>query len=154
MGTLKQKLIFLGILIITYPLVIGDVIIRSFTYPVIVIFIPILVYSILLKYKPFSILIKSVIIIAGFVYGLFFLFFLLGFALCADGNTQDRYLNKENSNIKIVGHDFSCFGTTGDLVLYKQFSISKSIKLQVYYKTFVDYRDIKIDTAVWKRIEK
>ena len=67
---------------------------------------------------------------------------------------HDKYVNKKNSNIKLVGRDFSCYGTTGDLVLYKQITIIKRIKIEVYYKKYVDYKNIDIDTAIWRHIEQ
>jgi hypothetical protein len=152
MKTIKQKLIFLGVLIIGSLFVIHGLRLSSFIYPIIWIFIPILIYSLFPKIK--SLLTKIIFVTFLIVYGLIFSFFLLQFVLCGYGPTQDEYVNKGNANLKIVGRDFSCFGTTGDLVLYKQFSISNDIKVEIYYKTFVDYKDINIDTASWKLIQK
>ena len=73
--------------------------------------------------------------------------------LCGYGPTEEKYLSRSNSDLKIVGRDFSCFGTTGDLVLYKQYSVSNNIKLETYYKTFVDYKNINVDTSLWKPIK-
>src|SRR5690348_2486067 len=134
MKTIKQKLIFLGALIIISPLVIGDLRFRSFTYPAICIFLPFLIYSFFPKTK--SLLQKIILIVFIVSYCVFFFMSLLGVLLCGNGPTQEKYVSKQNDHLKIVGHDFSCFGTTGDLVLYKQLSISDNIKLEIYYKTF------------------
>lgn len=151
MRTIKQKLIFLVVLILVSPLVIWGLRISSVTYPLIWIFIPYLIYSLLKRHK--SLLKKILLIIFLLVYGLFFSFFLLRFVLCGYGPTEEKYLSRSNSDLKIVGRDFSCFGTTDDLVLYKQYSVSNNIKLEIYYKTFVDYKNINVDTSLWKPIK-
>jgi hypothetical protein len=152
MKTIKQKLIFLGVLIISSPLAIGNLRLNSFTYPAIWIFLPFLIYSLFPGRR--SLPQKIALIVFTIFYSLIFFVFLLPFVLCGCGPTKDRYVSKENDNLKLVGRDFSCFGTTGDLVLYRQFSVSENIKLEIYYKTFVDYENINVDTAVWKPIKE
>ena len=152
MKTIKQKLILFGILIISSPFVIGGLRLWSFTCPALLIFLPFLIYSFLPKIKP--LLLKIILIISSILYALIFFVFFLRFLLCGYGAAQDEYVSRKNDNIKLVGRDFSCFETTGDLVLYKQFSISENIKLEIYYKTFADYKNINIDTTIWKPIQK
>ena len=152
MKTIKKKLILLGVLLIISPLVIGPLQLSRLVYPLIWIYLPFLLYSILRKLKP---TLKIVLVIlTGIAYGLTSLVFLTSFVFCGYGQAQDEYVNKTNKNLKIVGRDYSCFGTTGDLVLYKQFCISKNIKLEFYYKTFVDYKNVTVDTTIWKRITR
>jgi hypothetical protein len=152
MKTIKQKLILFGALLVISPLVIGPLQLSRLIYPLIWIYLPFLMYSILGRFKP---TLKIVLVIlTGIIYGLTSLILFMRFILCGYGQTQDEYVNKTHENLKIIGRDFSCYGTTGDLVLYKQFSISKNIKLEFYYKTFVDYKNVTVDTAVWKRISR
>ena len=149
MKTLKQKLIFLATLILTYPLVILGFRISSLSYILILVFVPFFIHSLLPKTKTLIIRIIFGVFIAA--YGLFSFFSLLRFALCGYGPTNEKYVNRSNSNLKIVGRDFSCFGTTGDLVLYHQYSITAFLKAEIYYKTSKDYKeDIKVDTSIWR----
>lgn len=96
---------------------------------------------------------KIILGIAGFTYILAGFYFLLQLMVCGYGPSKEQYASKKNSHFKIIGRDFSCYGTTGDLVLYKQFSISENIKLETYYQTWPDYQSMGIDTTKWKRLE-
>jgi len=71
--------------------------------------------------------------------------------LCGYGTASDWYVSTKNKNLKLVGRDFSCFGTTGDLVLYKQYQILPGFKLECHYKTFEDYK-VNLDSATWEKI--
>lgn len=81
------------------------------------------------------------------------LFSMLGFVMCGYSQKKYEYVIKRYDNIKLVGRDYSWYGTTGDLVLYKEFSISRIIKIEIPYKTFIDYNDIDIDSTIWKPIK-
>src|ERR1700753_309775 len=119
MKTTKQKLIVLGALLIISPLVIGPLQLSRFIYPLIWIYVPFLIYSNLGRVKP---TLKIVLIIlTGIIYGLASLVLFMRFILCGYGQSQIEYVHKTHTNLKIIGRDFSCFGTTGDLVLYRQF---------------------------------
>jgi hypothetical protein len=150
MKYLKLKLILLVIFILASFMVIGDFRLDTITYPVIIIYIPFLMYKPLKNYGLLSIFYP--IILLGCI--VCFLFNGCGFFLCAYRDNGYEYVNKKNKNIKIVGRDYSCFMTTGDLVLYKRYSLTDNIGFEIYYKTFPDYKNITIDNAVWKRIDK
>jgi hypothetical protein len=152
MKNLKFKLILLGTLLLTSFLVIGNFRFSSITYPALLIYIPFLSYTTL----PFdkSRLIQIFLAVIGFCCIILGCIFLLRFVLCGYGERQNEYVNRKNKNIKIVGRDFSCFGTTGDLVLYQEYSLTDNIKIEFYFKTFPDYKKVNVDTTKWKRIEK
>jgi hypothetical protein len=152
MKYLKLKLILLGILILASFIVIGDFRISLITYPVLLVCIPFLIYKYLLICKiPGLEILFSIILICCLLY---LTLSTLRFFMCGYGDRKDEYVNRKNKNIKIVGRDFSCFGTTGDLVLYKNYSLTDNIGFEIYYKTFPDYKNVKIDSAVWQRIDK
>ncbi len=95
----------------------------------------------------------ALIVLTLIPYFFFTLIFILKFVFCGYSQKDYKYVDRKNDNIKLVGRDFSCYGTTGDLVLFKEFSISKNIKIEIPYKTFVDYKNIDIDTSIWKPIQ-
>ncbi len=157
MKLVKYKSILISVLLILIlallsTLVIGNFRLSDLIYPILWIGIPILVYFLLQGKSPFSIGAFLGILVIPYVLGTFY--FLMQFVFCGYGQMHDKYVNKKNSNIKLVGRDFSCYGTTGDLVLYKQITIIKRIKIEVYYKKYVDYKNIDIDTAIWRHIEQ
>jgi hypothetical protein len=86
MKTIKQKLIFLGALIISSLIVIGGLRLNTFTYPVIWIFFPVLIHSLFLKFK--SLLTKILFSLFVVAYGANFAVFLLRFVLCGYGPTH------------------------------------------------------------------
>jgi len=134
------------------PLVINGFRLSSFIYPILWIGIPIFIYSLLARKN--SILVSILLAIPLIPYFLFTLFYILQFIFCGYSERKYEYVNKKNENLKIVGRDFSCYGTSEDLVLYKEFSISKNIKIEMYYKKFVNYKNIDVDTTIWKHIAK
>jgi len=150
MKTIKPKLIFLGLLLIISTIVIGELRIRSLTMPILWVYFPFFIYSLLDKTK--LKLLKSLILLFLTGYSLFALLAVFRFVMCGSGSSSDWYVNRANENLKIVGFDYSCLGTTGDLVLYKQFAVLKTIKFEIYYKTFEDFKNITIDTVKWKPI--
>ncbi len=147
----KHKLIALGLLVILSPFVVYDFKLSKLTYPILWIGIPLFLYSLLPKKKPR--ILSVFVVLLGIVFFLNTAFSFLGFVFCGYSKSNFNYISTKNRNIKLVGRDYSCYGTTGDLVLYKEFSISKAIKIEVFYKKFRDYKNINIDTAIWKRIE-
>ncbi len=157
MKSVKGKSILISILVILIlallsTVVIGNFRLSSIIYPALWIGIPILVYFLAQGNSPFSsFAFLGIIVLPYFFGGLFFLF---QFGLCGYGQMQDEYVNKKNSRIKLVGRDYSCYGTMNDLVLYKQITITKNIKVEFYYKTYVDYKNIDVDTTLWKPIYK
>lgn len=150
MNTIKQKLLFFGILIFISPLVIGEFRISSITAPLIWILIPYLTYLLLATRK--TLFRKILVVLFLITYALITFVFLFRFILCGHGSMHDKYVSRSNSNLKIIGRDFSCYGTMGDLVLYKQYTVSNNIKLEIYYKTFTEYKNINIDTSLWKPV--
>ena len=148
---LKQKIILIGVLMLMSTLVIGGLRFSSFIYPLLWIGIPIFIYSLLPRKK--SLMMATLITLIAIPYMLVTAFSMLRLVLCGYSQMEYKYVNKKNENFKIVGRDFSCYGTTDDLVLYIEYSISKNIKIEIYYKTFVDYEGINIDTTAWKHIQ-
>jgi len=152
MKSLKLNLTIIGLLIFMSLFVIGTFRFSSITYPTLLIFIPISTFK-LSRGDP-SPAIKIVAGIAGLVCLFYLVIFIGQFVLCGYSVRQNEYINKEDDRIKIVGSDFSCFGTTGDLVLYKHYSIWNNIAIEFYYKTYPDYKNINIDNAIWRRAGK
>lgn len=150
MKFLKHKLFSIILLILISPIVIGDFRFSSFIYPLLWIGIPIIIYSLLPTRK--SILVKALLVLTIIPYYLYTIVFVLKFIFCGYSQKDYKYINRRNHNIKLVGRNFACYGTTEDLVLYKEFSISQNIKIEIPYKTFVDYKNINIDTSIWKHI--
>lgn len=148
---LKYKIVLIGVAILISPLVIGNFRFSIFTYPLLWIGFPFFIYSLLPKKR--SVILSTLLALAAVSYFLVTSFFLLRLALCTNGQMEYKYVSKRNSSVKIVGRDFSCYGTSNDLILYKEFSISDDIKIQIHYKTFADYRNINIDTTIWQRIK-
>jgi hypothetical protein len=148
--TTKQQLILLGLLLLCSTLVIGEYRIWYFTMPVFWICLPVFIYSLLRKTRKQIIVVLISLMLGG--YGLFAIFSIFRFVMCGYRSPNDWYVSRTNENVKIVGSDFSCFGTTGDLVLYKQYSVTKNIKFEIYYRTFLDYKNIDIDKSAWKPV--
>jgi predicted membrane protein len=148
---LKQQIILIALLILMSTLVIGNLRLSSFIYPLLWVGIPIFIYSLLLKKK--SIVMIVLFVLIAIPYFLYTAAYILGFVFCGYSQMKYEYVNKKNSSIKIVGRDYSCYGTTEDLVLYKEYPILESIRIQIYYKTFVDYKNINIDTTIWKPVK-
>lgn len=148
---LKNTLILIGLLILMSFLVIGKFRLSSIIYPLLWLGIPIFIYSLLPKKK--SLILAILIVLIAIPYFGVTCFSILGQVLCGYSDMRYKYVNKKHSNIQIVGRDYSCYGTNNDLVLYKQFSLTDNIKFQIYYKTFVDYKNINVDTTLWKPIE-
>jgi len=71
--------------------------------------------------------------------------------LCGYGTASDWYVSTKNKYLKLIGRDFSCLGTSGDLILYKQYQILPGFKLEYHYQTFDDYK-INLDSTTWKKI--
>ena len=150
-STLISILVIL-ILALLSTVVIGDFRLSSIIYPALWIGIPILVYFLAQRRSQFSLFAFLGIIVLPYFLGV--LFFLLQFGLCGYSQMQDEYVNRKNNRIKLVGRDYSCYGTLNDLVLYKQITITKNIKVEFYYKKYVDYKNIDIDTTLWKPVYK
>jgi hypothetical protein len=148
--TLKYKLLATAILIFLSTLVISGFRLRSIIYPLFWIGIPVFIYSIIPKKESG---LKAVLIVCSSIFYILTGIGFLASLLCGSQQGQYRYIHKTNKNLKLIGRDYSCYGTTEDMVLYKEFSISKDIKLETHYKTFVDYKNINIDTTVWQRVD-
>jgi hypothetical protein len=144
------KLILLGLMFVASFLVIGNFSLRTIAYPLLSIYLLFLAYNSLKVKSPLWL--GNLLALLGFCYLLFTIFSGCGFVLCAYGQRQTEYINRKKPNITIVGRDYSCFGTTGDLVLYKTYSLSDNVALEIYYKTFPDYKNVDVDTTIWKRI--
>jgi hypothetical protein len=152
MKYLKSKWTVLVILLLTSPLAIGGFCLNSITYPLLWIYIPFVIYKILPNKKS---RLKTILITISFICYIFIcLLPILRFVMCGYGQSNYKYVSKKNPNVKLVGRDFGCYGTTEDLVLYKEYSISKYIKIETHYKTFIDYKNISIDSSEWRKIEK
>ena len=152
MRHIKFNLILLGILVLLSFLVTGNYTLSSITYPAILIYILILIYKALRFFK--STLMKVVLGFAGFVGLGVFAVFLLGLAACRYTDRQDEYVSRKNTKVKLVGRNYGCIETLDDLVLYKDYMLSDNIGIEIHYKTFTDYKNIDIDSTIWKRIEK
>jgi hypothetical protein len=152
MKYLKSKWTALGILIIMSPLVIGGFWLSSVTYPLLWIYAPIVIYQCLPTKK--TRLQNTLVTIFFICYFFISLIPLLGVLMCGYRISNYEYVSKNNSNIKLVGRDFGCYGTTEDLVLYKEYSISQYIKIVTHYKTFIDYKNISVDSSLWRKIER
>ena len=152
MKYLKSKWTALGILILISPLVIGDFWLSSVTYPLLWIYLPMVIYTILPTKKS---QLKRILITIFFIsYISICIIPLLRIVMCGYGQSSYEYVSKTNPSIKLVGRTFGCYGTTEDLVLYKVYSISKYIKIETHYLTFTDHKNIIIDSSKWKKIEK
>jgi hypothetical protein len=147
---LKYKIILIVLLFLISPLVISNFRFSSVIYPFLWISIPIFIYSLLPKKKPMLVTILMVLVLIPYLFTT--LFSMLGIVMCGYSPKEYKYVSKQSDNIKLVGRDFSCYGTNEDLVLYKEFSISENIKIEIPYKTFVDYKNIDIDSTIWTRI--
>ena len=147
----KYKWVILLGLILTYPIVIGSFWLNSITYPLLLVYIPIFIYDFLPNKKP---RLKIALTIIGFIIYIIITFIpLLRQLLCAYGRTSTEYVNKNNPNLKVIGRDFSCYGTTNDLVLYKQYTVLKYVNFEIYYKTTPeDYNTGPMDTTIWKKV--
>ena len=152
MKGLKSTLAIIGLLIFMSFLVIGTFRFSSITYPALLVLVPIITFRVLRS--DLSPIFKIVGSIAGIVCLFYLLIFLAQFVLCGYSVRQNEYVNRKNKKITIVGRDFSCFGTTGDLILYKHYSVAANIGLEFYYKTCPEYKNINIDSAIWQRAEK
>ena len=152
MKYLKSKWTALGILILMSPMVIGDFWLSSITYPLLWIYVPIVIYTLLPKKNS---RLKTIFTILFFISYIFICIIpLLRIVMCGYGQSSYEYVSKTNPSIKLVGRKFGCYGTTEDLVLYKVYSISKYIKIETHYKTFIDHKNIVVDSSQWKKIEK
>lgn len=131
-------------------LVIGKFRLSSIIYPLLWVGIPVFSYLLLPKKK--SVLLATLIVLLAIPYFAVTFFSMLRHVICGYSDMRYEYVNKKNNKVKLVGRDFSCYGTNNDLILYKEFSITENVKFQIYYKTFVDYKNIDIDTTVWKSV--
>jgi len=152
MKYLKLKLTLLGVLVLASLLVIGNIALRSITYPILSVYILFLAYNSLQVKGP--LFVSRLLALFAVCYLGFFAISACRSVLCGYGERRTEYINRKNPNIKIVGRDFSCLGTTGDLILYKNYSLLAKVELEIYYKTFPDYKDVKVDTTIWKRIDR
>ena len=150
MKSLKLNLIILGSFVFMSLFVIGTFRFSSITYPAILIIIATSIYKFLQSNSPT--ITKVIAGAAGIVCLYYLAIFIFQFSLCGYGPRQDKYINIKHANLKIVGRDFSYFGTTGDLILYKHYSFSDKIGLELYYKTFPDYRNVHIDNTIWRPV--
>jgi hypothetical protein len=152
MTLIKRKLILLGALVLSSFLVIGNFRFISITYPALLIYVPVLIYTGLRFCR--SLLIQVLLAVAGLCCLGLGAIFLFRFVLCGYGDKRTEYTSRKYTNIKLVGRDFSCFGTSGDLILYKEYSLAGNMGIEIYYTTFPDYRNVSVDTAIWKRAGK
>lgn len=151
MKSIKQNLILFCSLLFFSPFIIYDFRLSTVLYPLMFIMLPILIYSLVTKKKSIFLIAFTAVLLICYV--LLSIVILFRFVLCGYSQTKYAYVNRHNQNIKLVGRDYSCYGTMGDLVLYKQYSVSSNIKFEIYYKTFVNYENVEIDTTEWIRIE-
>jgi len=144
--SVKERLFLFMLLLGISFFVLGEIRLARFLNPLLWIFPLFITYPWLIKIR--TLLFQALAALAVAAYLVILLLQLPRLFLCGYKQMGDFYTRKGNENIKLTGRDWSCYGTTGDLILYKQFTLSPHLKIEYYYKTCPDHK-VDIDTTEW-----